>query len=65
MGSRHESPNYLIIEEEEELAKFLVHCTKVDYDHSLSQVLSLMQRNVDSKGIEKMMTRGCMVAEIL
>ena len=58
MGSRHGPPSYLTTEEEE-LANFLVCCTKIaDYAHSLSQVLSLVQRIVDSKGIEKMVARG-------
>ena len=57
MGSRHGPPSYLTTEEEE-LANFLVCCANIDYAHSLSQVLSLVQRIVDSKGIEKMVARG-------
>ena len=54
MGSRCRSLSYL--EEEEELANFLVHCAEIDYVHSLSQFLPLVQRILDSKGIEKMLT---------
>ena len=56
--ARDGPPSYLTIEEEEELTNFLVRCTKIDYAHYLSQVLSLVQRIVDLKGFEKMVTRG-------
>ena len=54
MGARRGPASYLTTEEEEELANFLVRCAEIGYAHSLSQVLSLVQRIVDSKGIEKM-----------
>ena len=57
MGSRRRPPSYLTTKEEEELANVLMCCTEMDHVHSLSQVLSLVQRIVDSKGIEKMVTR--------
>ena len=57
MGSRCSPHSYLTIEEEE-LANFLVRCAEIDCAHSLSQVLSLVQRIVDSKGIEEMVARG-------
>ena len=58
MGARRGPASYLTTEEEEELANFLVRCAEIGYAHSLSQVLSLVQRIVDSKGIKNMVTRG-------
>ena len=58
MGARCGPASYLTTEEEEELANFLVCCAEIGYAHSLSQVLSLVQRIVDSKGIKNMVTRG-------
>ena len=45
MGSRHGPPSYLTIEEEEELANFLMHCVEIDYAHFLSQVLSFSTKD--------------------
>ena len=36
----------------------MILCAEIGYAHSLSQVLLLVQRIVNSKGIEKMVTRG-------
>jgi len=56
MGARRGPPSCLTIEEDK--LKFLVCCVEIGYDHSLPQVLSLVQSMVNSKGIK-------MVAKIL
>lgn len=57
-GSKRGPPTYLTIEEEEELASFLLRCADIGYAHSLPQVLALVQNIIDSKGIDKAITRG-------
>ena len=52
MGARHGPTSYLTTEEEEELANFLVPCAEIGYAHSFVQVLLLVQRIADSKGIK-------------
>ena len=49
---------YLTIEEEEELASFLVKCAKIGYPHTQKQVLSLVQQMLEHKGITASVTSG-------
>ena len=44
---------YLSIEEEEELVSFLLKCAEIGYAHTRPQVLSLVQRIVESKDISE------------
>ena len=57
-GAKRGPPTYLTIEEEEELANFLLRCADIGYPHSLPLALALVQNIVDSKGIKKTITRG-------
>ena len=57
-GVKRGPPAYLTLEEEEELASFLLRCADIGYAHSLPQVLALVQNVVESKGINKIVTRG-------
>lgn len=57
-GTKRGPPTYLTLEEEEELASFLLRCADIGYAHSLPQVLALVQSIIDSKGISKTITRG-------
>ena len=49
-GSRPGPISYLTMEEEEELAGFLISCAEIGYPHTVSQVLGLVQKMVDAKG---------------
>ena len=56
---RKPGPNpYLSAKEEEELAAFLVKCAKMGYPHTRQQVLSIVQRILDSKRIDVVVTHG-------
>ena len=57
-GAKRGPPTYLTLEEEEELASFLLRCADIGYAHSLPQVLALVQNIAESKGIDKTVTRG-------
>ena len=49
---------YLSFEEEEELASFLIQTAKIGYLHIKKQVLALVQRIVEGKGIETTLSNG-------
>ena len=49
---------YLIFEEEEELASFLIQTSKIGYPHTKNQVLTLVQQILDSNGIQTKVTNG-------
>ena len=52
-------PNpYLTYLEEEELASFLIQTAKIGYPHTKKHVLALVQRIIDSKGIEASISNG-------
>ena len=52
-------PNpYLTYKEEEELASFLIQTAKIGYPHTKKQVLALVQRIIESKGIEASISNG-------
>jgi len=42
---------YLSVAEEEELAHFLVECADIGYGHSKKQVLAIVQKIVNDKGL--------------
>ena len=50
--------HYLSFEEEEEFASFLIQTTKIGYLHAEKQVLALVQRIVEGKGIETTLSNG-------
>ena len=54
-GARSGPDPYLTVEEEEELASFLIQTAKIGYPHTN---LSLVQQIVDSKGIDTTVTNG-------
>ena len=49
---------YLSFEEEEELVSFLIQTAKIGYPHTKKQVLALVQRIVEGKGIETTLSNG-------
>ena len=52
-------PNpYLTYLEEEELASFLIQTAKIGYPHTKKQVLTLVQRIIECKGIEASISNG-------
>ena len=57
-GARSGPDPYLSLEEEEELASFLVQTAKIGYPHTKKQILSLVQQIVDSKEIDTTVTNG-------
>ena len=57
-GKKSGSDPYLTMEEEEELASFLVKCAKIGYPHTQRQVLSLVQQILEHKGITVSVTSG-------
>ena len=57
-GARSGPDPYLTVEEEEELASFLIQTAKIGYPHTKKQILSLVQQIVDSKGIDTTVTNG-------
>ena len=57
-GARSGPDPYLSLEEEEELASFLVQTAKIGYPHTKKQILSLVQQIVDSKEIDTTVSNG-------
>ena len=57
-GARSGPDPYLSMEEEEELASFLVETAKIGYPHTKKQLLFLVQQILDSKGIDTTVTNG-------
>ena len=57
-GKKSGPDPYLTMEEEEELANFLVKCAKIGYPHTQRQVLSLVQQILEHKGITVSVTSG-------
>ena len=57
-GCRPGPAGYLTVEEEEELAHFLLRCAEIGYPHTLAQVLAIVQQVVSYKGIDKVVTQG-------
>ena len=51
-------PRYLSCMEEEELARFIFHCGTIGYARSKSEILALVQRVLDCRGIDRMVTHG-------
>ena len=49
---------YLDLEEEEELASFLIRSAEVGYPHTKKQTFALVQQMLDKKGIEANVTNG-------
>lgn len=49
---------YLSIAEEEELAHFLLECADIGYGHSRKQVLAIVQKIINDKGINTVITNG-------
>ena len=57
-GSKCGPDPYLDLEEEEELANFLVRSAGIGYPHTKKQVFALVQRMLNKKGIETNVTNG-------
>ena len=57
-GARSGPDPYLTVEEEEELASFLIQTAKIGYPHTKKQIISLVQQIIDSKGIDTTVTNG-------
>ena len=56
MDSRPGRQPFLTMEEEEELVSFLLKCATIGYAHTRKEVLILMRRIVDSKGLDHSVT---------
>ena len=56
MESRPGRKPHLTIEEEEELVSFLIKCAKMGYAHTRKEVLSLVHRILESKGVAEVIT---------
>ena len=52
MDSKPGRKPYLTVEEEEELVSFLLKSAKIGYAHTRKEVLSLVCRIVESKGVD-------------
>ena len=57
-GARSGPRTYLSYEEEEEIASFLIQTAKIGYPHTKKQVLALVQKIVESKGIATTVSNG-------
>ena len=57
-GAKSGPEGYLIAVEEAELLNFLLRCSDIGYAHSRKQILSIVQRIVDGKGINTIVTIG-------
>ncbi len=57
-GSVSGPPKYLSSEEETELVTFLSRCASIGYAKSRKEVLALVQRILDSRGIERTVTNS-------
>jgi len=57
-GKRPGPISYLTVEEESELANFLIRCADIGYPHSLPQVLGLVQEIIEYKGINASVSYG-------
>ena len=57
-GTKPGPDPYLTMEEEEELASFLVKCARIGYPHTRKQVLSLVQQILEHKGMTVSVTSG-------
>ena len=51
-------PRYLFCMEEGELARFIFHCGTIGYARSKSEILALVQRVLDCRGIDRTVTHG-------
>lgn len=49
---------YLSISEENELATFLLQCADIGYGHTRKQVLAIVQKIIDDRGINAVVTNG-------
>ena len=58
LGSKSGPKTYLTCEEENELVIFLIRCARVGYPHTKKEVLAIVQRVVDGKGIECEVSNG-------
>ena len=58
VGAQPGPKPYLNAEEEQELASFLMQVASIGYPHTKSQVLSLVQQIIDSKGIKATISNG-------
>lgn len=57
-GTKPGRTSYLTALEEAELVNFLCKCAEIGYPHTISQVLAIVQRTVDSKGLNCVVTHG-------
>ena len=57
-GAKSGPEGYLTAVEEAELLNFLLRCSDIGYAHSRKQILSIVQRIVDGKGIDTIVTNG-------
>ena len=57
-GTRSGPDPYLTVEEEEELASFLIKCASIGYPHTRKHVLSLVQEILQHKGMTVSVTNG-------
>ena len=57
-GTKSGPPMYLTVSEETELVQFLTRCAGIGYGKSRKEVIALVQRILDKKGILKMVTNG-------
>ena len=57
-GARSGPDPYLLVEEEEELASFLMQSAKIGYPHTKKQVLLLVQQIITEKGIDANVSNG-------
>ena len=58
LGARSGPDPYLSVEEEEELASFLVQTAEIGYPHTKRQVLALVQQIINKKGIDANVSNG-------
>lgn len=57
-GAKSGPHPYLNIEEEEELASFLIETAKIGYPRNKTQVLTIVQQIIDDKGIKSVVSNG-------
>ena len=57
-GARSGPDPYLSIEEEEELARFLLQTARIGFPHTKRQVLTLVQQMVNEKGVDANVRSG-------
>ena len=58
LGCKPGKKPYLTIEEEEEVVSFLLKCAKIGYAHTRKEVIALIQRIAESKGVSQSVSSG-------